>query len=173
MDSTASGSGDLHAFLEDARTLLHKAQECVQHLELIHSDQDALLCLKHSLDTLAGNAELAPLKEVLDYCRLLQQLVAPACEQQTLHGKALPALADCLTLLAWQLELTDPLTGRLGMDQDEQHVLLGELAYQLDQAPPLPCASCDRNGNRCLHPHTPDAGANVTARSPERSQGNP
>jgi hypothetical protein len=58
-----------------------------------------------------------------------------------LQGKTLPALAACLTLLAWQLELVDLLTGRLSLDSEEQHLLLNELANALGQ----PCL-CPPNG---------------------------
>ncbi|MEC4876276.1 histidine kinase [Pseudomonas sp. NC26] len=153
MDSTVPKSGALQGFLLDAQVLLTQCQECLQHLELIANDPDACHCLSHTLDTLARRASGLGLLEVAHYCTVLQQLLAPACQRQHLHSKALPALDACLTLLAWQLELVDAQTGRLALDTSEQVALLTELATVLDQPVPQTCAPCHEQGNRCDHPH--------------------
>ncbi len=50
-----------------------------------------------------------------------------------LHDAALSALHDCLTLLAWQLELIDIKTGKLGLDEAEQTTLIETVAQQIPQ----------------------------------------
>ncbi|HHJ1298861.1 histidine kinase [Pseudomonas sp. P1B16] len=159
MDSALSFEAALQEFLLDAHVLLTQSQECLQHLELIDNDADACKCLNTALDTLARRASRLQLVEVAHYTTVLQQLLAPACEQQRLLRGALPATDACLTLLAWQLELTDPSTGQLNLDSGEQVTLLTELASVLEQPLPQTCASCEEQGSRCLHPHvdaTPD-----------------
>lgn len=153
MDIAPLPSSALQGFLLDAQTLLSKAQECLQHLELIGNDPDACHCLDESLDLLALRADTLGLLEVAHYTRTLQQLLAPACRQRHLQGKTLPALAACLTLLAWQLELVDPLTGRLSLDSEEQHMLLNELASALGQ-PCVPGLGTDAN---CASAHAGQA----------------
>jgi len=154
MESTAFNSSALQDFLLDAQVLLTQSQECLQHLELIANDPDACHCLDNTLDTLARRASGLGLLEVAHYSCALQQLLAPACHQLHLHGKALPALAACLTLLEWQLELVDRQTGRLTLDASEQIKLLGELATALNQPFPQTCAPCHANDNACNQPHT-------------------
>ncbi|MNO03800.1 hypothetical protein D3C81_2246100 [compost metagenome] len=55
-----------------------------------------------------------------------------------------------MTLLAWQLELVDPRTGRLNLDTEEQVVLLDNLASALN--PSQACASCTLIMSPCEHP---------------------
>lgn len=153
MDCTPQHSTALQDFLLDAQVLLTKSQECLQHLELIDNDPDACQCLGETLDLLARRADLLGLLEVAHYTRTLQQLLAPACNQRHLQGEALPALDACLTLLAWQLELVDPRTGRLGLDLQEQHLLLTELATSLGQPAAQLCEPCQEIGRFCSHPH--------------------
>lgn len=50
-----------------------------------------------------------------------------------LHDAALAALHDCLTLLAWQLELIDIKTGKLSLDDAEQTTLIETVAQQIPQ----------------------------------------
>jgi len=50
-----------------------------------------------------------------------------------LHEQALDALRDCLTLMAWQLELVDHKTGQLSLDESEQTDLLEAFAAQMGQ----------------------------------------
>ncbi|MNC44263.1 hypothetical protein D3C75_931630 [compost metagenome] len=92
-------------------------------------------------------------------------MLAPACQVGRLQREALPAVGACLTLLAWQLELVDPCTGRLNLDIGEQLVLLGELAKAVQQTFAQPCTSCDEQGSVCIHPHTETAGSTHSGRS--------
>lgn len=146
MDRTATREGALQEFLLDAQVLLSGAQECLSHLELIGNDPDACLCLEETLTTLADRSDSLALDEVAQFTRALLQLIAPACNQQLLDGAALPVLHDCLSLLAWQLELLDPTTGSLGMDCEEQRLLLEELAGQLSHPAAQTCAPPNRRG---------------------------
>ncbi|MDN7142841.1 histidine kinase [Pseudomonas sp. JQ170] len=143
-------SSALQDFLVDAQVLLTKAEECLQHLELIDNDPDACHCLNDTLATLVARAQGLELLEVAGYCRQLQQLLASAQAPVHLPEGALTAIQDCLTLLAWQLELVDPRTGRLNLDTEEQVVLLDNLATALH--PPQACASCTLDMSPCEHP---------------------
>ncbi|MNE74209.1 hypothetical protein D3C80_1702700 [compost metagenome] len=51
-----------------------------------------------------------------------------------LHDEALDALKDCLTLIAWQLELIDQKTGQLSLDETEQASLIEAFAFQVGQS---------------------------------------
>ncbi len=165
MDSALSFDNALQGFLLDAQVLLTQAQECLQHLELIDNDPDACHCLENALDNLARQAAHLGLREVAHYTTALQQLLAPACQVGCLQREALPAVGACLTLLAWQLELVDPCTGRLNLDIGEQLVLLGELAKVLQQTFAQPCTPCDEQGSVCIHPHSETAGSTHSGRS--------
>ncbi|MNL76207.1 hypothetical protein D3C87_2021320 [compost metagenome] len=58
----------------------------------------------------------------------------------SLHDEALGALKDCLTLIAWQLELIDQTTGQLSLDDSEQVTLIEAFAFQVGQSrfqPPI------------------------------------
>ncbi|MFG0630809.1 histidine kinase [Pseudomonas sp. xss_2] len=153
MNSTPLNSSALQEFLLDAQILLTKAQECLQHLELIDNDPDACHCLDDTLGTLAQRANDLGLQEVAHYANELGQLLAPACQHPQLEAQALPAVGACLTLLAWQLELVDARTGRLNLDTCEQTQLLGELASALGQPFTQTCAPCQANDHLCNHPH--------------------
>ncbi|MFK3816945.1 histidine kinase [Pseudomonas sp. NPDC089407] len=153
MDTALPFDDALQGFLLDAQVLLSQAQECLQHLELIDNDPDACRCLDNALDSLARQATRLGLREVAHYATALQQLLAPACHGGCLPRQALPAIGACLTLMAWQLELLDTRTGRLNLDIGEQLVLLGELAKFVQQPFAPACASCDEEGNVCIHPH--------------------
>ncbi|TDF84848.1 histidine kinase [Pseudomonas sp. H9] len=154
MANESLNSSLVQEFLVDAQVLLTQAEECLQHLELIDNDPDACHCLNDTLATLVTRAESLGLVEVASYSKQLQHLLDTAEHPSRLPGSALPALEECLTLLAWQLELVDPRTGRLGLDTDEQATLLDNLAAALN--PASPCASCSSSMMPCEHPqHTP------------------
>ncbi|MBH3427385.1 histidine kinase [Pseudomonas alkylphenolica] len=131
MVNESLNSSVLQDFLLDAQVLLTQAEECLQHLNLIDNDPDACHCLNDTLATLVDRARLLGLVEVASYSQQLQQLLEATHHSAHLPGSALPALEECLTLLAWQLELIDPRTGRLSLDTDEQVVLLDNLAAAL------------------------------------------
>ncbi|MBA1202087.1 histidine kinase [Pseudomonas capeferrum] len=132
MPGTTLPGNVLQAFLNDTQGLLSRCQECVQHLVLIENDPDACQCLVETLDNLGLRARAHGLVEVASYTSRLQGLLGTACNRLRLHGRALPLLEACLTLLAWQLELVDPRTGCLDLDTHEQDMLLDELAVALD-----------------------------------------
>ncbi|HWD33251.1 hypothetical protein D3C77_430770 [compost metagenome] len=150
MANESLNSGALLEFLVDAQVLLTQAQECLQHLELINNDPDACHCLNDTLAALVARAQSLGLVEVASYSQQLQHLLDTAQNPSCLPGSALPALEECLTLLAWQLELVDPCTGRLGLDTEEQVVLLDNLAAALN--PTSACASCSSSMTPCEHP---------------------
>ena len=121
----------LHEFMVDAQIMLTQSQECLQHLELIDSDRDASECMVVTLNTLARRAQACSLNVISGFCQQINFLVNLAEPHGRLRGDALKALSNCLTLLAWQLELIDPLTGQLSLDESEQITLIGELACAL------------------------------------------
>lgn len=128
MDSALPFSEALKGFREKAQKRLHRAEDCLQHLELIENDPDACRCLDAVLSDLAHDAQRLGLLEVAHFTTSLQQILAPCCQGACLHLDTLRTTAACLRLLAWQLELLDAHTGRLDLDAGEQFVLLGELA---------------------------------------------
>ncbi|WP_178118983.1 histidine kinase [Pseudomonas akapageensis] len=121
----------LHEFMIDAQIMLSQSQECLQHLELIDNDRDASECMVVTLNTLAKRAQACSLNAIAGFCQQINFLVNLAEPYGRLQGDGLKALNNCLTLLAWQLELIDPRTGQLGLDESEQVDLIGELACAL------------------------------------------
>lgn len=148
MLNDAQWSCALPDFLVDAQAMLNKLQECLSHLELIRNDQDAADCLLYTLESLSRRAQGLSLEEVAAFCQQLQQLLHLAKPRNRLEGSTLKALNECLTLLAWQLELIDPRTGQLSMDSDEQTALVEALASTIDcehaPAPGKPNLHLDR-----------------------------
>lgn len=112
-------------FLAESQALLYKSEECISHLELIGDDEDAIVCLLATLDTLTIQAEQASVACIADFSRQLGCLLKANGTGST---DALPTLKSCLTLMSWQIELIDPRTGELPMDSDEQQELLERLA---------------------------------------------
>lgn len=141
-------------FLVDAQAMLNKLQECLNHLELICNDQDAADCLVSTLESLSQRAQGLALNEVAAFCQQLQQLLGVARPRNRLAGPTLKALNECLTLLAWQLELIDPRTGQLSLDSDEQAALVHALAVSIDPeqspAPHLPTHTGQQAGRQVI-----------------------
>ncbi|MCJ7960049.1 MULTISPECIES: hypothetical protein [unclassified Pseudomonas] len=123
----------LPEFLLEAEMLLAKSQECLNHLHLIRNDSDAIDCMKISLSKLAEKAEGLALQAISEFSRHIQNLIANAACPMELHDQALKALHDCLTLLAWQLELIDTRTGELALDESEQTKLIATVTLQIPQ----------------------------------------
>lgn len=117
----------LQDFLGDAQSLLNRAQECLQHFQLIGEDADASDCLIHTLGTLRDKARDQELAQVADFCVQLCTLLDPVERRNRLHGPALGIIEACLCLLAWQVELVDPCDGTLNLDVAEQQELLDSL----------------------------------------------
>ena len=121
----------LHAeFLSDTQTLMCLADECLSHLELISDDRDAMECLLSTLQQLAGKADIHGVETVCGFARQLRYLLYFPSAAGHLQPKALPALKRCFELMAWQLELIDPHTGSLALDDSEQRGLLDAFACQ-------------------------------------------
>ena len=123
----------LPEFLLEAEMLLAKSQECLNHLHLIRNDSDAIDCMKASLAKLAEKADGLALQAISEFSRHIQYLIANAVSPVQLHDQALDALHDCLTLLAWQLELIDMRTGELSLDDSEQTSLIATVTSQIPQ----------------------------------------
>ena len=123
----------LPEFLTEAQALQTKMQECCQHLQLIHNDKDAIDCLLVSLHTLASYAQGLGVRAMARFSRQIHALLSQPQSRLNLHEDALLALSNCLTLLAWQVELIDPQTGQLGLDDDEESELITALSVQISQ----------------------------------------
>jgi hypothetical protein len=141
---------DAHAhFLEESQMLLSKCQECVAHLELISDDKDAVDCLLGTLFKLSETAENALIPCTAQFARQLRAVLCVAYPKVSLTDEALKTLEHCLTLLAWQLELIDPQSGQLLLDDSEQTELLDHFAAtcglperaQLQPSSQRPCDS--------------------------------
>jgi len=111
-------------FLSDSQHLMTRANECLSHLELISDDKDAIECLLGTLQQIAGKADVASVKTVAGFARQLRYLLYFASAAGRLQLKALVSLRECLSLLSWQIELVDPVTGLLPLDDHEQRELL-------------------------------------------------
>lgn len=138
----------LPEFLIEAETLLAKSEECLSHLQLISNDKDAIDCLLSTLLKLAGKADTLALQAVSEFSRHIHGLLSHAPTQIDLHEQALGALKDCFTLMAWQLELIDPTTGQLSLDESEQTSLIEAFASQVghnEARLPPPSRSFTRN----------------------------
>ncbi|MCU0071640.1 hypothetical protein N8H71_08565 [Pseudomonas koreensis] len=120
-------------FLVEAEMLLAKSEECLSHLQLISNDKDAIDCMLSTLLKLANKAGALALDAVSEFSLHLHGLLAQAQDHVDLHAQALTALKDCLTLIAWQLELIDPRTGQLSLDESEQVSLIEAFAFQVGQ----------------------------------------
>jgi len=117
----------LQEFLGEAQLSLNRAQECLQHFQLIGEDADASDCLIRTLGTLRDKARVREQAQIADFCEQLCTLLAPAERRNRLHGPALGIIEACLCLLAWQVELIDPYDGTLHLDAEEQRELLDSL----------------------------------------------
>ena len=133
MNSANEWQTTLPEFLLEAEMLLTKSEECLNHLHLIRDDSDAIDCMKTSLTKLAEKADQLALQAISEFSRHIQYLIANAASPMQLHDQALDALHDCLSLLAWQLELIDTRTGELGMDDSEQATLIAIVTLQIPQ----------------------------------------
>ncbi|MDN3220405.1 hypothetical protein ACIOYV_10670 [Pseudomonas sp. NPDC087342] len=128
------GTQGLPEFLVEAETLLAKTEECVSHLQLISHDTDAIDCMLSTLLKLANKADALGLEAVSEFSLHIHGLLNHAQHQRVLNDLALEALKDCLTLLAWQLELIDQRTGQLSLDESEQTSLIEAFAFQVGQS---------------------------------------
>lgn len=133
MNSANEWQTALPEFLLEAETLLAKSEECLSHLHLIRNDSDAIECMTVSLIRLAEKADNLALQAISEFSRHIQYLIANAVDPLQLHDQALDALHACLTLLAWQLELIDTRTGKLGLDESEQTTLIATVTLQIPQ----------------------------------------
>lgn len=124
----------LMEFLVEAETLLAKTEECLSHLQLISNDKDAIDCLLSTLLKLANKADALALATVSEFSLHIHGLLNHAQNTMSLHDEALSALKDCLTLIAWQLELIDQTTGQLSLDDSEQATLIEAFAFQVGQS---------------------------------------
>ena len=133
MNSANEWQAALPEFLLEAEKLLNKSEECLSHLHLIRNDSDAIECMNFSLATLAEKADDLALRAISEFSRHIQYLIANAANPLQLHDQALDALHNCLTLLAWQLELIDTRTGELSLDESEQTSLIATVTLQIPQ----------------------------------------
>ncbi|SDY96203.1 hypothetical protein [Pseudomonas sp. NFIX28] len=130
-------------FLLEAEALLAKSVECLNHLNLIKNDQDAINCMLSMLLKLAEKTEALALRSTAEFSRQVHALLGHSDPHPDMNEQILDTLGDCFSLMAWQLELVDPVTGQLNLDGTEQATLIESLAVQIDplHVPP----SCQQN----------------------------
>lgn len=115
-------------FVNQSQVLLQRSEECVAHLEMIADDEDAIGCLQTTLLSLTDTAARASLASIAEFTAQLQHRLALLLDSNGLNAEVIRTLKHCLGLLAWQLELIDPGTGELPLDDEEQHQLLARLS---------------------------------------------
>ncbi|MDD0976833.1 histidine kinase [Pseudomonas fontis] len=156
----------LHDFLSEAQVLLIRAQECLQHLELIGHDADACDCLLKTLASLVSQAKSHSQPQIAGFCEHLRQLLEPTECHDRLQDASLNALQACLVLVEWQLELIDPHTGKLSLDNQEQLELLDTLSATLKVAPSA-CTACIETAQPCDHSADGPRSAALSGRAAE------
>lgn len=119
-------------FLIEAQVLLMTAEECLNHLGLIRDDDDAIRCMLSTLFKLEQRAHALDINPVSSFCRTLRRLFRHAQASGVLSNDTVETLKQCLTLLAWQLELIDLDTGQLALDETEESLLVATLTQQID-----------------------------------------
>lgn len=124
-------------FLIEAQALLMTAEECLNHLGLIRDDDDAIHCMLSTLLKLEQRAYALDINPVSSFCHTLRRLFKHARDSGVLSNETVETLRQCLTLLAWQLELIDLDTGQLGLDETEESQLIATLSLQVDSPPPI------------------------------------
>lgn len=123
----------LSEFLVNAEVLRAKSEDCLNHLHLIKNDEEAIQCLLINLLKLANLSYDQAIPPLGEFAQRVHEQLYQAQKSMDLDQPTLLALKDCLTLIAWQLELIDPVSGELNMDGSEQHVLLENLTSSIDQ----------------------------------------
>jgi hypothetical protein len=119
----------LHAgFFSDSHVLMCRAGDCLDHLALISDDRDAMEGLLTALQQLAAQACTHGIQTLSAFARELSGLIRLASASGHLHPLVRHTLEHCMALMGWQLELIDPHTGLLALDDSEQRALLGVLA---------------------------------------------
>ncbi len=147
-------------FLSDTQHLMSRADECLSHLEMINDDKDAIECLLGTLQQIAGKADTAGVEPVASMSRQLRYLLYFASAAGRLQPKALLSLSQCLSLLSWQIELVDPLSGLLPLDDTEQRELLEQFG-----------CCCGIGKLESNHPIAVEWPATLTAANPEPGPG--
>lgn len=121
----------LSGFLIEAQVLLTTAEECLNHLRLIHDDEDALNCMLATLLKLNVRAAALGVSPVASFCQTLRSLLKETRNAGPLSSSTVETLNDCFALLGWQLELIDVETGQLELDEAEQHELIETFKAQI------------------------------------------
>ncbi|WP_263264964.1 hypothetical protein [Pseudomonas sp. RIT-PI-S] len=111
----------------DSARLVIRLVDCIDHLRLFPNDRDACQMLHRGLEQLATASEASQPNPTAGFAAELAALLAYECAERGPEGAALQALKQCLDLLSWQVELSDPQHG-LTMDCSEQRELLATLA---------------------------------------------
>lgn len=129
----------LPEFLIEAERLLVKSEDCLNHLQLIKNDRDAIDCMLGNLLKLGKKAEAQAIRGLSELSLHIHDLLEQSHAPMDLDEQFLKALKECFILMAWQLELIDPVTGQLDLDENEHTDLMRVLAEQIDQRNSAPC----------------------------------
>lgn len=111
-------------FVNQSQALLQRSEECVAHLQMFADDEDAIAGLQAALLSLADQSARVSQDNIAEFTGQLLDRLGPRLKRNGLDAEAIETLRQCLDLIAWQLELIDPYTGELALDDEEQHALL-------------------------------------------------
>ncbi|MFF7709297.1 hypothetical protein [Pseudomonas sp. NPDC007930] len=106
---------------------LTQLHDCLDHLALLNGDDEAASALRYALVRLHATAQASGLAGVAQFAAAVALALAASPSPWHQDGNSRGVLRQCLDLMAWQVELADPTTGELNLDQQEQQQLLTEL----------------------------------------------
>jgi two-component system chemotaxis sensor kinase CheA len=147
----------LRGFIEEGRDLAKQAEEYLLALDQAPDDQQAVNGLFRAMHTLKGSAGLFTLTPLVNFTHHLENLLMAVRDGERQLTPALVSLMlRCLDEIASMLELIDPDSGELPVDEAHQVQLLDALAEQTG-APRLIASQdsaddCARRGalERCI-----------------------
>jgi two-component system chemotaxis sensor kinase CheA len=123
----------LRGFIEEGRDLAKQAEEYLLVLDQAPDDQQAINGLFRAMHTLKGSAGLFTLTPLVNFTHHLENLLMAVRDgQRQLTPPLVSLMLRCLDEISSMLELIDPDSGELPVDEAHQGQLLAALAEQTD-----------------------------------------
>ena len=152
----------LRGFIDEGRDLAKQAEEYLLTLDQTPDDEQAVHGLFRAMHTLKGSAGLFTLTPLVNFTHHLESLLSTVRDgERRLTPPLISLMLRCLDEISSMLELIDPVSGDLPVDEAHQSQLLEALADETG-APRLiavadvddcarrgdldRCASCDADG---------------------------
>lgn len=152
----------LRGFIDEGRDLAKQAEEYLLTLDQTPDDEQAVHGLFRAMHTLKGSAGLFTLTPLVNFTHHLESLLSTVRDgERRLTPPLISLMLRCLDEISSMLELIDPVSGDLPVDEAHQGQLLEALADETG-APRLiavadvddcarrgdldRCASCDADG---------------------------